>query len=660
MGDSAARQEATGAVRRSRTAVDRSAIRARVWRMSQPDRPFVLLLVLSTIIAACGLLAGSAAVVIGAMLIAPLMGPILGVALGVALGDSIVLRRALWSEVIGVALAVGLSAAIGLVPLQLGYGPEITSRTTPTLYDLVIALCAGAAAAYALVDARVSPTLPGVAIATALVPPLAACGLCVARQRWSWAGGAFLLFVANSIAITTVGAATFLALGLRRPGGGAASRLGPRARRFAVHLLALIVVGAYMTRTLMGLIADHRLAESLRRVVQEEIADSLGAQLTDLRSDRRPGAIEVMATVLTAHPMDSETVARIESAARERVDPTVHMVLRSVVTHDMDAAGPVFVPDEEKQRETEETERTRRLAVASEVLRRAFADAPGAVLAELSGQPSGGGMTFLAVVRAPRPITPATVASAEERLTRALGLECRLEVQSVLVRTARADGYADAEPTAAGVNALEHARWATLVQAALEKRLDSVALLGVSADLTGDGPSLRCAVQAPQSAGPPIVLAARDWLRARLHPRLSLEVQTLVAAAATSDGYRGPADALSPWPVTSMPPARPLERIDDDPALALFVACAEGDTARAEALLRAVPDPSAAVVLGCTPLHAAARSGNAALVRVLLEHGADPDLPDWFGETPRDWATAASLPALDAAGISPDRNDAPR
>jgi uncharacterized hydrophobic protein (TIGR00271 family) len=149
---------------------------------SDPKFSFYALLVASSLIAAFGLIANSTAVVIGAMLVSPLMTPIMGIALGLVRGDAGLLRRALLAEILGVVLAVGMAALFGLLPIKIEATPEMLARTEPTLLDLLVAVLAGFAGAYAMVDERISPALPGVAIATAIVPPL--CRTWVFVSRW--------------------------------------------------------------------------------------------------------------------------------------------------------------------------------------------------------------------------------------------------------------------------------------------------------------------------------------------------------------------------------------------------------------------------------------------------------------------------------------------
>jgi uncharacterized hydrophobic protein (TIGR00271 family) len=177
---------------------------------------FGVMMLLSTTIAALGILQDSTAVVIGAMLIAPLMTPIMGSASGIVGGWP---RRTLDSAATVTIAAVG---AIGVAWIVAAWIPaigdlttnsQITSRIEPTLIDLLIGVAAGAAGAYATVDRRVSSSLPGVAIAVALVPPLAVAGVTAHARLWEEAGGALLLFVTNGVAIVLGAVVVFVITG---------------------------------------------------------------------------------------------------------------------------------------------------------------------------------------------------------------------------------------------------------------------------------------------------------------------------------------------------------------------------------------------------------------------------------------------------------------
>ncbi|MGB5379992.1 MAG: DUF389 domain-containing protein [Acidimicrobiia bacterium] len=176
---------------------------------------FVSLMMLSTAIAVFGILGDSTAVVIGAMLVAPLMFPVLGVAAAIVMGwPRRVVSRALLVAA-GSLLAVLLAALISfLIPgMDTPLPAELMARTSPNLLDLGIALAAGAAGAYGQVRRHASDVLTGVAVAVALVPPLAVVGITLQLTEWQRALGATLLFLANVVGIVIAASATFLAAG---------------------------------------------------------------------------------------------------------------------------------------------------------------------------------------------------------------------------------------------------------------------------------------------------------------------------------------------------------------------------------------------------------------------------------------------------------------
>lgn len=157
------------------------------------DLPYAIMNFLATVVACYGLLANSPAVVIGAMILAMLLGPISGVALALVDGDIGLLRKALFAELGGVLLVVVTAFVVGFVHRDIPLTHEIMVRTAPNFFDLMIALASGAAGAYASVSTRLSVAFIGVAVATALVPPLACCGMLLARGDAELAGGAFYL-----------------------------------------------------------------------------------------------------------------------------------------------------------------------------------------------------------------------------------------------------------------------------------------------------------------------------------------------------------------------------------------------------------------------------------------------------------------------------------
>lgn len=195
-------------------------------RASVPTLSFFLMLALATSIATLGLLANSTPAIIGAMIIAPLMAPIMSLAFGIVDFDIRLTARSIFSVTAGIALVVGLAyLQTRLVGLRIAES-EILDRTSPSLIDLGVAMAAGAAAAFAYSRRSIMNSIAGVAIAVALVPPLAVTGIGIAMGRSVTAGiglslgqhsggadiatGAFTLFLTNLVGIVGVGIVVFI------------------------------------------------------------------------------------------------------------------------------------------------------------------------------------------------------------------------------------------------------------------------------------------------------------------------------------------------------------------------------------------------------------------------------------------------------------------
>jgi len=178
---------------------------------------FVFLTLVSCGVATLGLLLDSTPVVIGAMLMAPLLGPITQLGVALARADMPMAARGAATLLVGTGCALALSALLaGLAPAE-AVTREILARTQPNLLDLTVALLSGLAGGYALVRAEAS-VFAGVAIATALMPPLAACGWGVAHADIAIASGAALLFLGNAVGIAIGIAVTSTWYGLHAPG----------------------------------------------------------------------------------------------------------------------------------------------------------------------------------------------------------------------------------------------------------------------------------------------------------------------------------------------------------------------------------------------------------------------------------------------------------
>lgn len=231
---------------------------------------FAVLLGLSVVVAAVGLLQNSTAVVIGAMMIAPLMAPIMGIAASLVMGWGARLVSGLVivsGSVVGSVLLAWAIAAF-LPEVDTGLPAEVLSRSSPDVRDLLVALAAGAAGAFATVRRDVSGALPGVAVAVALVPPLASVGVLLGRDQPDLARGAMLLFVTNLFGIVLAAAIIFVLTGFVP-----VHRIKASPRQVAITLglatVPTIVVGVILTARFIAT-ADHarELRLATRTVVQ--------------------------------------------------------------------------------------------------------------------------------------------------------------------------------------------------------------------------------------------------------------------------------------------------------------------------------------------------------------------------------------------------------
>lgn len=194
--------------------ISREELYAEVTDGLDPSFVFVGMALLSAVVAAVGLLRNDVAVIIGAMVIAPLLGPNVAMSLATTLGDFTLLRRALVTNITGIAAAFLCAVGVGLMFNVDATVPAIASRTKVGAADIILALAAGSAGTLAFTQG-LSGAVIGVMVAVALMPPLVVCGMMVGEGEMSAAFGAFLLTTANLICINLAGVSTFLVQGVR-------------------------------------------------------------------------------------------------------------------------------------------------------------------------------------------------------------------------------------------------------------------------------------------------------------------------------------------------------------------------------------------------------------------------------------------------------------
>ena len=229
--------------------------------------PNVWILAFSIIVASVGLNVNSTAVIIGAMLISPLMGPIFGVGLGLGVNDPILIKNGFKNLLIMVFISILASTLYFLItPLRLANPTELLARTTPSIYDVMIALFGGAAGILELCRKEKGTVLSGVAIATALMPPLCTAGYGIASGNFQYFIGAIYLFFINGIFIILATYIMVKYLGFDEVKFQDEAR-GTKVKRIISVVVILVAVPSIWSATIM--IRDNKFAQNVAAFVKE-------------------------------------------------------------------------------------------------------------------------------------------------------------------------------------------------------------------------------------------------------------------------------------------------------------------------------------------------------------------------------------------------------
>lgn len=301
---------------------------------------FWVLLTLSAVIAAAGVVAQSTATVIGAMIVAPLMTPILGTALAIVLADRHALARSIGlvlgasAAVIAIGYLVGLATQLDVVAET---NSEVAARVSPRLIDLVAAIATGLVGAFAVVRSDVSDTLPGVAIAISLVPPLAVVGLTAESGADDQALGALLLFGTNVAAIIATGTVVLLTARVRTAAPLVGIQVAPlRGRTLVTVAVSLLLVAAPLTGGSVSVVREESVVARAQPVA-EDWAAQRSWEVTDVFL--RGSTLHVV--TLGLRPQASglgaqELRGQLAEAGLDGVDVEVTLVLGGSQTADAD------------------------------------------------------------------------------------------------------------------------------------------------------------------------------------------------------------------------------------------------------------------------------------------------------------------------------------
>lgn len=296
---------------------------------------FFTLMGFASVIASMGIITDSTAVVIGAMLIAPLMTPLMGMAISLVMGWPNRLVRSTILAFGGIGFAIGIGILLGLISpadIDTATNSQILARTSPTALDLITAIAAGGAGAYGLSRPDVSDSLPGVAIAISLVPPLTVVGIAYSQGDMVAGRGALLLFATNMIAILVVGGLTFILTGVTPLAHAAESGDRVRVALGATGTMAIVVIGGLLLNgaqlasdalqqdTVNDSIEDWIPLDSGHRLVQADLDEDVVGAVVIGPSEGLPDVAELADELSSA--LEKQITVRISLIVEEQLVAT--------------------------------------------------------------------------------------------------------------------------------------------------------------------------------------------------------------------------------------------------------------------------------------------------------------------------------------------------
>lgn len=305
-------------------------------RSARPTQDFFIMIGASASIASVGLILNSPAVIIGAMLIAPLMSAIIGMGLAIVQGDFRFFGSAAKASLRGILLAILVGLLMGI--LNIGNEPttEMLARTEPSVLDFLVATVSGFAAAYALCRKDLSAALPGVAIAVALVPPLATVGLFAGMGMLVGAYGAFLLFATNLAAITLASGLVFTLLGFHPPPVRErdTKRYQAFQRGFLVAGLVTLAVFSQLIVLSVGKIKETRAESAVRDHLTQHVA-GIGAEARLVEwsvVEDDDGRLRVTAAISSSKNIETGDLTVIAKQLEQALDRPVQLAVTRLPT----------------------------------------------------------------------------------------------------------------------------------------------------------------------------------------------------------------------------------------------------------------------------------------------------------------------------------------
>ena len=312
-------------------------------RSARTTRDFFTMIALSTAIATFGLMLNAPAVIIGAMLIAPLMNAIIAMGLGIVQGDARLLSLGAKTTLAGVGATLLVSFLLEFIIPFDTLTPEMIARSAPNLLDLGVALAAGAAGSYALGRKNVSSSLPGVAIAVALIPPLATTGMALALAEWRVALGSGLLFLTNLVGIVAMSSWVFLSMDFK-PEVTRRERMQLFARGWQAILFMILLITIPLAVVTVRQLQQQRTENAIEAALEAEFANMPGMYLRNWSHEEEDGILDLELEVEASEAVPFYQSIALQERLARRLDRTVALTLKVIPTIRLDPQQPPNEP----------------------------------------------------------------------------------------------------------------------------------------------------------------------------------------------------------------------------------------------------------------------------------------------------------------------------
>ncbi|MEA2098365.1 MAG: DUF389 domain-containing protein [Patescibacteria group bacterium] len=283
------------------------------------DFDFFVLTIFSGIIITLGLVVDSSAVVIGGMLLAPLVWPILSLAMAIIKGRSRLIQVSIFTLLRSAAIIFVIALFLGFIsPDYALHGTEFLSRTSPTIFELFIALAAGFVGAFVIAYPKIGSAIAGVVIATAIVPPIAVMGLSVSHGNLGMAGGAFILFMSNLIAVTFASSILFLISKFKGPSSEEGQERRNSNIRWTLVLLFVMMVPLFLITN--KVVRENNQQNIIRDVTKAIIPDS---NITDVKINEKNDISTISITIQYSRNLTEKQISELKDILSLKMDKIV-------------------------------------------------------------------------------------------------------------------------------------------------------------------------------------------------------------------------------------------------------------------------------------------------------------------------------------------------